>query len=628
MTVTDYSTIELTEAEFDEYIDVAYFAISKGTANVSPADKKKLRPLMRHYAKMKHPFAACVRDNRKRFGTHTEEYCAVLKDLIVGSTKWRGKGKKYTPKNLSESFENLNDFLTDELEFENEVPEDFLEYLSQLTDEDVALMTDNNSIAEKSNFAAGEVVWRPERSFDYIRRELQEILNESYSEPSTNGQVEGYSYWVEDIQDGQALVCHKYNDYYIVPFSQTKNGLTVGDEESWIPVEKAWVEANLSEEPQIMAEMFFDGSDTKEEDGIIWKTIMREGHWKLSPGPGGRPINKPITVVEEGESDPKKMVISLKELKENFEAEAKEHVTIPTSHENKVLENTGFIKGLRISKDDQGRATLEAAHDFTEPEVKEKAKRGTIPNVSAGVIFDYVKKETGKKFNAVLDHVALTPSPWLNGMKPFGGVNASDELEIISFSEINESEEGESAAGKGDISTVPTQGGEIVSTLETEAPKNTFFDELGLSEDEVRERLNRLEAVEAENKRNSIEAKCNKWQEEGKSPALVKEAKAALLSDSGQVAYNFSEDGRAVELSLSDLVERLVAASPSINLTEDKVTDEQITGDAPDTTTEEENLKAQFSEEERTEIAVQVLEHGKSEKDAIAKVLAARKSGE
>ena len=134
-------TLDLTDQEIDDYLEVAYFAISKGTANVSERDKKKLRPLMRHYAKMKHPFTACVRDNRKRFGAHTEEYCAVLKDLIVGNTKWRGKGKKYTPKNLSESFPDLNLFLTDELGFENEVPEDFLEYLDQLTDEDVALIT-------------------------------------------------------------------------------------------------------------------------------------------------------------------------------------------------------------------------------------------------------------------------------------------------------------------------------------------------------------------------------------------------------------------------------------------------------------------------------------------------------
>lgn len=620
MSVTDYTMDEATERDFDEYLEVVGFAVSggfsKGTANVSPRDVKKLKPLLRYYAKKAHPFTACVRDNRKRFGARTEEYCAVLKDLIVGNTKWRGKGKKYTPKNLSEENFDANEFLT-EIGIEK-IPEGFLEYLDQLTDEDIALMT-NSIISENADFATGDVVWKPERSFDYIRRQLQEALNESYAKSSSGMAEPGYSYWVEDIQDGQALVCHSGSDYYIVPFTNTSHGVVIGEEDSWIPVEKAWVETNLAEEPQIMAEMFFEG-DTSVEDDVIWKSIMREGTWKLSPGPGGKPINKPITVVAEGKSDLKKMIISLQELKDNFEAEAKEHVTIPTSHENKVLENTGYIRALRISKDEEGRAVLEAAHDFTEPEVKEKAARGTIPNVSAGVIFDYLKKETGKKFNAVLDHVALTPSPWLNGMKPFG-VNASEDLEIISFSEENEVTGGMSNT---DNTTANEQGGVIVSTLE-EGTK-TFFDELGMSEDEIRERLNRLDAVEAENKRNRIESQCEAWQKEGKSPAILKEAKAALLADSGDITLNFSEDGQSKSVTLSEVVERLVNASPSLNLDEDQITDEDLAGDKPAADADAENQEAKFSEDERAEIATKMFEEGKSEEVAIAEVLSARES--
>jgi hypothetical protein len=54
---------------------------------------KKLAPLLKHYKGMPHPFSACVRDNRKRFGPLTEKYCAVIKDLIEGNTSWRGKKK-------------------------------------------------------------------------------------------------------------------------------------------------------------------------------------------------------------------------------------------------------------------------------------------------------------------------------------------------------------------------------------------------------------------------------------------------------------------------------------------------------------------------------------------------------
>lgn len=35
----------------------------------------------------------CVRDNRKRFGPRTEQVCAVVKDMAMGTTKWRAGGK-------------------------------------------------------------------------------------------------------------------------------------------------------------------------------------------------------------------------------------------------------------------------------------------------------------------------------------------------------------------------------------------------------------------------------------------------------------------------------------------------------------------------------------------------------
>jgi hypothetical protein len=59
---------------------------------VTPAAKNKLKGLLKFYAKKAHPFAACVRDNTKRFGPdRAKKVCAVLKDIIRGTTKWRGK---------------------------------------------------------------------------------------------------------------------------------------------------------------------------------------------------------------------------------------------------------------------------------------------------------------------------------------------------------------------------------------------------------------------------------------------------------------------------------------------------------------------------------------------------------
>lgn len=607
---TDY-IIDLEE-EMEEYLDTISLAMSKGTANVSSMDKKKLRPLLRHYAKMKHPFTTCVRDNRKRFGAHTEEYCAVLKDLIVGNTKWRGKGKKYVPKNLSE--EQADEFLT-EIGVEN-ISEGFVEYVNNLSESDIELMTNTDIIAEKANLAAGDLVWQPSSGFSYLRRELEEVLRDEYAN------IQGYSdYWVEDINGSEALVCYKGSDYYVIPFSKKKGEIVLGEEETWKPVEKAWVETNLSQDPQVLAELYLEDSQkASEEDGLIWKTIIREGKWKFSPGPGQVPINKPITVIKAGKSDAKKFVISMEELKKNFEQQIVEHVTIPPTHEDKVLENTGFIKALRIGKDEKGRAILEAAHDFTEPEVKEKVKRGSIANTSAGVLFDYIQKETGKKFNAVLAHVSLTNHPWLNGMKPFG-VETSEDLTVVAFSEEDNiiSNSAEKA-----------EGGEIVSTTEEEQKNEnketpivsapSFLEELGLSEDEVKERLARLDSTEAEVKKINIENKVKAWQEEGKSPALVKEAKNILMSDKGVVSINLSEDGETKTLSLSEVVERLVAVAPTQKLNEDQTTEEEAAGDKPNNDTQEENEKANFTQEEKVVFFSAVFDDKLTEEQAFDRV--------
>lgn len=40
---------------------------------VTPAERKQLSGLLRYYRKKAHPFSACVRDNRKRFGTRAEK---------------------------------------------------------------------------------------------------------------------------------------------------------------------------------------------------------------------------------------------------------------------------------------------------------------------------------------------------------------------------------------------------------------------------------------------------------------------------------------------------------------------------------------------------------------------------
>lgn len=66
-----------------------------GTADVTPADRFKLRFLIAHYVKKPHPFTACYRDQIKHglSPDHARRRCAVIKDLGRGTTKWRGSGK-------------------------------------------------------------------------------------------------------------------------------------------------------------------------------------------------------------------------------------------------------------------------------------------------------------------------------------------------------------------------------------------------------------------------------------------------------------------------------------------------------------------------------------------------------
>jgi hypothetical protein len=104
----DLSPLELQE--LDRNLDIALF----GAKAVSPKDRHQLRHLLRHYAKKKHPFTACVRDNTKRFGVDgAKEVCATLKDVIKGTTKWR-KGRQTGLSEIDDNIVTLQELMKDE----------------------------------------------------------------------------------------------------------------------------------------------------------------------------------------------------------------------------------------------------------------------------------------------------------------------------------------------------------------------------------------------------------------------------------------------------------------------------------------------------------------------------------
>lgn len=596
MSVTELElTDEELDEEIDEYLTVAFSnGFSKGTANVSAKDMKRLSPLLRHYAKKPHPFRACVRDQIKHGLSkgHAERRCAVIKDLIHQSTKWR-KGRK---KKVNMSQDEVAEFILHEV-----IDDEFVEWLMEMSEEDM----------------------------------------EEYARLSQGGD--------ED------------DDVDLPPDEEVELGETLGDD-------------------PVLAEMYFGDGDGDEEGGLVWKTILREGEWQYAPGPGQKPVKKPITVVKTGKSDPEKMVISMSEIVRNFKNGAVEHVQVPTSHSGGVLDNTGFAKDLKLVKGEDGKYELKAALDFTEPDVKDKTIRGTIANSSAGILFNFIRKQDGKKFGAVLDHVALTNRPWLNGLKPFGTDFASEEVDVLHFAEdaldlahsphnlrnivdglrmAIESEEDEKyrellegahksavqvlvaceksykPGGHGETAAAYSDdhrgGGDEMADTEkkeeekVEAKADTFLSELGLSEDEAKSRLAEYDQLRRDARERAVKDKIRTWEEGKKAPGMIKEAERILLADEGVVVLNLSSDGGPEGLTATQLVERLMEAAPSIELSQKQVTDRELAAGEkhPGTDADNENEDAKLSLEVRSEAArIFLAGEAESEEDALDKAKA------
>jgi hypothetical protein len=197
--------------------------------------------------------------------------------------------------------------------------------------------------------------------------------------------------------------------------------------------------------------LFSSGTKSEEEvvdgDKLIWKDILREGDFAITPGYGKR---VPFKVITDGESSPTDRIVSMSDLEKSHEAQAFEHVPIPlvnpdNSHpdaQQEMLNNTGYVYKLRRKIKD-GVTYLQAGMGFTEAEIKGKVKNGSIPNVSSGIHFNHLRKADGVNFPAVLKHVVLTPRPVINKLEPFKAILASDEgsdsdIELYQFADTDD----------------------------------------------------------------------------------------------------------------------------------------------------------------------------------------------
>lgn len=354
------------------------------------------------------------------------------------------------------------------------------------------------------------------------------------------------------------------------------------------------------------------GEDSDSE-GLVWKDILREGEWAYRPG-AGKAVPVPLKVVPGPASESGKE-ISMEELIASFNDQAVDHVTVPTSHDDRPQDNTGFVRKLRIQERD-GVNYLQAGIEFTEKDIQGKAQRGSIANTSVGIMFDYVKKQTGKIYNQVLGHVALTNKPWINGMKPFG-VAASEhfsEEDIASVVLTSESEEKEVknlVTALGDVKTHLPEGWEVTLSNGTSAASGDEKDthkgaETNMSEEIKDEGLNSgaddpaknedTESVDAqallEDARKDFEAKFTEQTSEIEKlrkqlhekevserieglkkvgladySGLLAEIRSIMLADSGREVLTLSEEvstGETVDrkLTASDIVNRIIDALP------------------------------------------------------------------
>lgn len=207
-----------------------------------------------------------------------------------------------------------------------------------------------------------------------------------------------------------------------------------------------------------------DEPKVETDDGLIWAPIARSGMLATRPGPNGEKLDEPLVFIP-GHSENQRKEIGLQDIHDAFKDKAIEHVTIPIdtvmnseevpAHSNKTFQNTGLIKNIKIvdSIKIPGEKVLMGAHDFTEPDIKGKVERGTIPSRSCGLLYDYKNTTTGKVYPIALDHVALTHKPWMGGMSPYGSQEFSDSTIVPMML----SERPFSAEIPPDVVTVPTK---------------------------------------------------------------------------------------------------------------------------------------------------------------------------
>lgn len=359
------------------------------------------------------------------------------------------------------------------------------------------------------------------------------------------------------------------------------------------------------------------------DDGLIWKPILRTGQWQYSPSPFGQRKN-PFKIVAGSSSDISKE-IGMEDIVASFKEGAVDHVTIPKSHANKVDENTGFIRDLKIEKDPArpGEYVLSAAHEFVDPDIRQKVLQGSIANNSCNIKQGYIDSETGKVYASVLKHSCLTNEPFIHGLASFSEEDGEEEQiyldevveditekdktsiidtisekfdefkELLTKNNENSYNSNNEPASESNFSEANLNGGFInmpkelselnlsedvaaeVSAFLAEREASIKADAANEAKEEFELKLseaasknadlaNALAEARAKDHEKDVEEYVEGLKEVGfsEAPGFLKEVRRILLADTGETSFSFSEDGEDVSFSPTEIVKNVISALP------------------------------------------------------------------
>lgn len=337
--------------------------------------------------------------------------------------------------------------------------------------------------------------------------------------------------------------------------------------------------------------------------------INRDTKVELADNEGGKYKRFKKQICQFGEYvDPnntsKRMVLDKlfgKRLKENFDGGKYGVVAVPLGHPRNSSELAAWNRGEMVNMeltDDGINAVIEIRDDETAKSIENR----NIPDVSMGFEDNYLDKKTGKFVGPLLKHVGLVVDPYIKGMRRF--VPLADEVPAVLFSDSQDYEKEdktmtvkikndrefdvevtyavdgenktETVAAGAEIE-VPEDQAEAVKQqiADAEAPKdNDKENELSEREKALADREAVLAEKEAAAAKRDAEAKFNKLLSDGKVVPAQKDAFMALSEASSTEIHLSDDETKTVDTLLSEFIE----ASPKLNLTDEKGTDDEGNG--------------------------------------------------